>query len=155
MTAANRGVGHLGSTASKDDVARSVAATLTSSTGGRGLFRVITCLVGQAPKRRRGSDKKGTTLTIQTSAGLACQVLTRMERGYLMGSVIVLPTGAASTTRQGLRQFEGISAESVGSQALCAHLLAIPPGGRAKAHRHPGARNRHLHPGGTGGAVVR
>jgi hypothetical protein len=25
-----------------------------------------------------------------------------------MGSVIVLPTGEASTTRQGLRQFEGI-----------------------------------------------
>jgi uncharacterized RmlC-like cupin family protein len=55
-----------------------------------------------------------------------------------MRSVIVLPTGEASTTRQGLRQFEGISAESVGSQALCAHLLAIPPGGRAKAHRHAG-----------------
>jgi uncharacterized RmlC-like cupin family protein len=55
-----------------------------------------------------------------------------------MRSVIVLPTGEASTTRQGLRQFEGISAESVGSRALCAHLLAIPPGGRAKAHRHAG-----------------
>jgi uncharacterized RmlC-like cupin family protein len=26
----------------------------------------------------------------------------------------------------------------VGSRALCAHLLAIPPGGRAKAHRHAG-----------------
>jgi uncharacterized RmlC-like cupin family protein len=55
-----------------------------------------------------------------------------------MRSVIVLPTGAASTTRQGLSQFEGISAQSVGSRALCAHLLAIPPGGRAKAHRHAG-----------------
>jgi uncharacterized RmlC-like cupin family protein len=55
-----------------------------------------------------------------------------------MGSVIVLPTGAATTTRQGLSQFEGISAESAGSRALCAHLLAIPPGGRAKAHRHAG-----------------
>ena len=52
--------------------------------------------------------------------------------------MIVLPTGQASTTRQGLRQFEGISAQSVGSRALCAHLLAIPPGGRAKAHRHAG-----------------
>lgn len=55
-----------------------------------------------------------------------------------MGSVIVLPTGAASTTRQGLTQFEGISAESAGARALCAHLLEIPPGGRAKAHRHAG-----------------
>jgi uncharacterized RmlC-like cupin family protein len=59
-------------------------------------------------------------------------------RGIRMGSVVVLPTGEASVTRQGLRQFEGISAESVGSRALCAHLLAIPPGGRAKAHRHAG-----------------
>jgi uncharacterized RmlC-like cupin family protein len=72
-----------------------------------------------------------------------------------MVSVIVLPTGEASTTRQGLRQFEGISAESVGSRALCAHLLAIPPGGGAKAHRHAGHENRHLRPGGTGGGVVR
>jgi uncharacterized RmlC-like cupin family protein len=55
-----------------------------------------------------------------------------------MRSVVVLPTGEASTTRQGLSQFEGISAESVGSRALCAHQLAIPPGGRAKAHRHAG-----------------
>jgi mannose-6-phosphate isomerase-like protein (cupin superfamily) len=55
-----------------------------------------------------------------------------------MGSVIVIPTGAASTTRQGLTQFEGISAESAGARALCAHLLAVPPGGRAKAHRHAG-----------------
>jgi uncharacterized RmlC-like cupin family protein len=55
-----------------------------------------------------------------------------------MGSLIVLPAGEASTTRQGLSQFEGVSAQSVGSRALCAHLLAIPPGGRAKAHRHAG-----------------
>jgi hypothetical protein len=34
----------------------------------------------------------------------------------VVGSVIVVPTGAASTTRQGLTQFEGISAESAGSR---------------------------------------
>lgn len=55
-----------------------------------------------------------------------------------MDDVIVVATGRESTTRQGLRQFEGISAESVGSKALCAHLLTIPPAGRAKAHRHSG-----------------
>lgn len=55
-----------------------------------------------------------------------------------MRSVVVVPTGRASTTRQGLNQFEGVSAQSVGSRHLCAHLLAIPPGGRAKAHRHAG-----------------
>ncbi|WP_051549339.1 cupin domain-containing protein [Nocardioides sp. URHA0032] len=31
-----------------------------------------------------------------------------------------------------------MSAQSVGSVGLCAHLLAIPPGVRAKAHRHAG-----------------
>jgi uncharacterized RmlC-like cupin family protein len=55
-----------------------------------------------------------------------------------MASVTVLPTGAASATRQGLSQFEGISAESVESREQRAHILAIPPGGRAKAHRHAG-----------------
>jgi uncharacterized RmlC-like cupin family protein len=64
-------------------------------------------------------------------------VLAREQRCH-MGSVIVVPTGAASTTRQGLTQFEGISAQSAGTRALCAHLLAVPPGGRAKAHRHAG-----------------
>ena len=49
-----------------------------------------------------------------------------------------MPRCPASTTRQGLTQFEGISAESAGARALCAHLLAIPPSGRAKAHRHAG-----------------
>jgi uncharacterized RmlC-like cupin family protein len=38
--------------------------------------------------------------------------------------------------KQGLRYFEGISAEKVGSQGICMHLLTIPPGGRAKAHLH-------------------
>ena len=38
--------------------------------------------------------------------------------------------------RQGLSYFEGISAETVGAQRLCLHVLTIPPGGRAKAHLH-------------------
>lgn len=38
--------------------------------------------------------------------------------------------------KQGLSYFAGISAESAGSQALCMHLLTIPPGGRAQAHLH-------------------
>ncbi len=39
-------------------------------------------------------------------------------------------------SKQGVPYFVGISAESVGSRALCAHLVEIPPGGRAKAHLH-------------------
>jgi uncharacterized RmlC-like cupin family protein len=38
--------------------------------------------------------------------------------------------------KQGFSYFEGISRESTGSQAVCMHLLTIPPGGRAKAHKH-------------------
>lgn len=38
--------------------------------------------------------------------------------------------------KQGFSYFEGISAQSVGSQGVCMHLLKIPPGGRAKAHLH-------------------
>src|SRR6185312_16890075 len=38
--------------------------------------------------------------------------------------------------KQGFRYFEGIAQESVGSTHICMHLLTIPPGGRAKAHKH-------------------
>jgi uncharacterized RmlC-like cupin family protein len=37
---------------------------------------------------------------------------------------------------QGFTYFEGVSAQNVGSSAICMHLLTIPPGGRAKAHLH-------------------
>jgi uncharacterized RmlC-like cupin family protein len=38
--------------------------------------------------------------------------------------------------KQGLSYFEGIAAETVGSSAICMHLLTMPPGVRAKAHLH-------------------
>jgi uncharacterized RmlC-like cupin family protein len=38
--------------------------------------------------------------------------------------------------KQGLTYFCGIAAETVGSKAICMHLLTVPPGGRAKAHLH-------------------
>jgi len=38
--------------------------------------------------------------------------------------------------KQGLTYFEGISAETVGSQGICMHVLTMPPGARAKAHLH-------------------
>jgi uncharacterized RmlC-like cupin family protein len=46
------------------------------------------------------------------------------------------PGSATTAGRQGLSYFEGIAKESVGSEAICMHLLTIPPGGRAKAHKH-------------------
>lgn len=38
--------------------------------------------------------------------------------------------------KQGLTYFCGIAAETVGSEAICMHLLTVPPGGRAKVHLH-------------------
>jgi uncharacterized RmlC-like cupin family protein len=38
--------------------------------------------------------------------------------------------------KQGLNVFEGVSAQSAGSTALCLHVITIPPGGRAKPHLH-------------------
>lgn len=38
--------------------------------------------------------------------------------------------------KQGLTYFHGISAESVGSSAICMHLLVIPPGVKGKSHLH-------------------
>lgn len=38
--------------------------------------------------------------------------------------------------KQGFTYDAGIARETTGSQAICMHLLTIPPGGRARAHKH-------------------
>jgi uncharacterized RmlC-like cupin family protein len=48
----------------------------------------------------------------------------------------VVHPGSTYDGRQGLSYFEGIAAETVGSKALCMHVVTIPPGARAKAHLH-------------------
>lgn len=40
------------------------------------------------------------------------------------------------TGKQGFTYDAGIAAETVGSTAICMHLLTIPEGGRARAHKH-------------------
>jgi uncharacterized RmlC-like cupin family protein len=44
--------------------------------------------------------------------------------------------GKTYVGKQGFAYFEGISKEATGAQAICMHMLRIPPGGRAKAHKH-------------------
>jgi uncharacterized RmlC-like cupin family protein len=44
--------------------------------------------------------------------------------------------GSTYEGAQGLSYFEGISTETVGSSAICMHLLTMPPGARAHAHLH-------------------
>lgn len=52
------------------------------------------------------------------------------------GHCIAVKPGALSQSKQGHHVFEGISAQSTGARALCMHVIAIPPGGRARAHLH-------------------
>ena len=48
----------------------------------------------------------------------------------------LIRAGESYHGKQGFNYFAGVSSESAGAQALCMHLLTIPPGGRAKAHLH-------------------
>ena len=48
----------------------------------------------------------------------------------------VVRLGETYDGKQGFSYFEGIAKETVGSAGPCMHLLTIPPGGRAKAHKH-------------------
>lgn len=50
----------------------------------------------------------------------------------------LLRPGRSYAGKQGLSYFEGISTQTVGSQAICMHVLEMPPGALAKAHRHDG-----------------
>ncbi|PKQ11883.1 MAG: cupin [Alphaproteobacteria bacterium HGW-Alphaproteobacteria-1] len=47
-----------------------------------------------------------------------------------------LRPGATYGGKQGFDYCEGIARETTGSQGICMHLLNIPPGARAKAHKH-------------------
>jgi len=49
---------------------------------------------------------------------------------------LLLRAGERFTGKQGLEYAVGISAESVGAQAIHLQLVTIPPGGRARAHKH-------------------
>jgi uncharacterized RmlC-like cupin family protein len=51
------------------------------------------------------------------------------------GIVVVHPSERFEG-KQGVEYVTGISAESAGTQAICAHVITIPPGGRARAHLH-------------------
>jgi uncharacterized RmlC-like cupin family protein len=48
----------------------------------------------------------------------------------------IRPGATSYAGRQGFSYVEGISLESMGARGLCMHLLTVPPGGRAKAHKH-------------------
>ena len=53
-----------------------------------------------------------------------------------MEECTIIRPGASFTGAQGLAYGAGISAESAGARAICMHRLTLPPGARARAHRH-------------------
>ncbi len=52
------------------------------------------------------------------------------------GPCRLVRAGAEHVGKQGLLYAVGISAESVGAQGIHLQLVTIPPGGRARAHKH-------------------
>ncbi|HUI53889.1 MAG TPA: cupin domain-containing protein [Bryobacteraceae bacterium] len=58
-----------------------------------------------------------------------------MERKPKPTCVLISQAGT-HRGKQGLDYFEGISAQTAGSQGLCLHVVTIPPLGRAKPHLH-------------------
>ena len=57
------------------------------------------------------------------------------------GGIVTVRPVADSATRQGLRQFVGISGANSGARGLSMNEVVIPPGGRAQAHRHVGSES--------------
>ena len=54
------------------------------------------------------------------------------------GDVIVIRSGGSYDGKQGMNLATGVSSRSAGSQALCLHLVMIPPGTRGVPHVHDG-----------------
>ena len=53
-----------------------------------------------------------------------------------MNSCKLINSGEIYHGKQGLDYFSGISAQSAGSNALCMHIVVIPPGVTARPHYH-------------------
>ena len=49
---------------------------------------------------------------------------------------VIITPDSAHRGKQALEYFEGVSSQTAGSQALCMHLVTIPPSGRARPHLH-------------------
>jgi len=61
-----------------------------------------------------------------------------MDQGENDVTCRVVRAGAPFVGKQGFIYLPAISAETVGASAIHMQLLTIPPGGRAKAHKHEG-----------------
>jgi len=59
-----------------------------------------------------------------------------MAESKLIANCAVVRAGAPFIGKQGLSYTAAISAETVGARAIHMQMVTIPPGGRAKAHKH-------------------
>src|SRR5437763_13462783 len=54
----------------------------------------------------------------------------------MSGHCVIIRAGAAAEGRTGVTYAAGISAATTGASGLCLQLASLPPGARARAHRH-------------------
>ncbi len=92
------------------------------------------------PQRRHGSVRRSLPPAPVIEGGSA---LTSTSASHAAGDARpeepacrVVRAGEGYEGRQGLSYAAGISAESAGAHGQCLHTVTIPPGARAKAHRH-------------------
>ena len=64
--------------------------------------------------------------------------MTQTMRQGTDGGCVVIRTGDSYDGKQGVSLSTGVSRGSAGSQALCMHVLTIPPGTRGTPHLHNG-----------------
>ena len=64
--------------------------------------------------------------------------MTEPMRAGIDGGCVVIRTSDSYDGKQGVSLGAGVSRGSVGSQALCMHVLTIPPGTRGTPHLHDG-----------------
>jgi uncharacterized RmlC-like cupin family protein len=76
----------------------------------------------------------GLTIALAAAAADRSQVIGRPS----LGEVVTVRPGGAVTSRQALGQFVGISGANSGARHLSLNKVVIPPGSRARAHRHVG-----------------
>jgi uncharacterized RmlC-like cupin family protein len=63
-------------------------------------------------------------------------IMSKQESSTRQPVCAVIRSNDTYAGRQGLTYEAGISAESVGAQAICMHLLRLPPGAQAHPHLH-------------------
>ena len=64
--------------------------------------------------------------------------MTQTMRQGSDGGCVIIRTGQGYDGKQGVSLSAGVSRGSAGSQALCMHVLTIPPGTRGTPHLHDG-----------------